>query len=286
MNILFNNQEKIVFYLHIPKTGGTTLSNIIKNEYNSDNIFSTVQSFIINVASEYHNIEDERKNKLKLIKGHFSFGYHQLFDRPFTYITMLRSPVARVISDYHHIVNIPQHCLHNKVVSHKMSLEEYVSSGIWNSDNLQTRFLSGKHAEIDFGQCSREHLELAKNNLDQYFSVVGLTERFDESLLLLQRKIGWSDDCFLYEKKRVNQAKQSKVILSEKTKKTVENFNLLDIELYEYAKAIFERQIRESNLDTKISNQIKIRQNIYRFIANTKKVKTNYSRRIRKKLGV
>ena len=36
-------------------------------------------------------------------------------------------------------------------------------------------------------------LERAKRNLDEHFSWLGMTERFDESLILLRRTFGWRD---------------------------------------------------------------------------------------------
>lgn len=283
-NLCLKTKNKL-FFLHLPKTGGTTLGDIIKQEYGAKNTLTIDQQF--HKVVKPPKISDEDKQAIKVIKGHFCFGYHQFFNSSFSYFTLVRDPIKRVISDYNHIYRIPQHWLHHQVTCQNMTLEEYVISGTSKlSENGQTRFLSGMNTEIDFGQCSREHLELAKNNLDQYFSVVGLTERFDESLLLLQKKFGWSDDCFLYEKKRVNKSKKSHLSLSQKQKKTIEKFNLLDIELYEYAKAIFEKQIREIDIDIEISKQVKFRQNVYRLMTNAKKAKIDYSKKIRNKLGV
>lgn len=285
MSNSFVKQKDKLFFLHLPKTGGTTLGDIIEQEYGKQNTLTVDQQF--HTVVKPPEISDEDRQSIKVIKGHFCFGYHQFFDSSFSYFTLLRDPVKRVISDYNHIYRIPQHWLHHQVTSQNMSLEEYVSSGISKlSENGQTRFLSGMNTEINFSQCSKKHLELAKNNLERYFSVVGITERFDESLLLLQKRFGWSNDCFLYEKKRVNKSKKSNLSLSQETKKTLEEFNLLDIELYEYARTIFEKQIREIDLEPKISKQIKIRQNLYRIMANAKKVKTNYSKIIRNKIGV
>lgn len=41
-----------------------------------------------------------------------------------------------------------------------------------------------------YGQCSPEMLESAKKNL-QDFAAVGLTERYNETLILLKRAFNW-----------------------------------------------------------------------------------------------
>lgn len=73
-----------------------------------------------------------------------------------------------------------------------MSIGDFISSGVavaFETNNHQTRFISGMTAE--YGKCTTEMLETAKKNLREYFTVVGLTEYFAESMLLMKRAFGW-----------------------------------------------------------------------------------------------
>ncbi len=61
--------------------------------------------------------------------------------------------------------------------------------------NGQTRRLAG-----DWNPDANRNtlLSSAKSNLEKHFSVVGLTEKFDETLILLGRVLGWSQWNFSY----------------------------------------------------------------------------------------
>lgn len=47
--------------------------------------------------------------------------------------------------------------------------------------------MSGVEKSVPFGKVTREMLEQAKENLMCHFKVIGLTERFDESMMLLRK---------------------------------------------------------------------------------------------------
>src|SRR5207247_10006754 len=57
-------------------------------------------------------------------------------------------------------------------------------------DNDHTRRISGMHPA--FGRCTGAMLEVAQRNLEERFSLVGLTERFDEMLHRAREVLGWT----------------------------------------------------------------------------------------------
>src|SRR5437667_105406 len=59
------------------------------------------------------------------------------------------------------------------------------------SDNDQTRQLAGKCGIPKARTSAEEMLRIAKRNLTEHFTVVGVTEKFDRSLLLMKRCLGW-----------------------------------------------------------------------------------------------
>ncbi|NEO03330.1 MAG: sulfotransferase family protein, partial [Moorea sp. SIO3I7] len=99
-----SKQQHSLIFLHIPKTAGTTLHYIINRQYKSEYIFE------VNCResrNELIRMSEVQKSKIKVIRGHMEFGWHEFIAQPCTYITMLRDPVERVISFYFYILRQP-----------------------------------------------------------------------------------------------------------------------------------------------------------------------------------
>jgi len=237
-------QEKSVIFIHIPKTGGTTFRTIINQQYEPQSVFLFKRPPEKSLA-EFKGLPEAKKREIKFIQGHMRFGLHEFFPQPCTYITILRDPVDRVISLYYFILRNPENAVHNEVVSKNMSLKDWVSSGITTLvNNNQTRFLCTTEAVTEDGQCSSEMLESAKKNIQEYFAVVGLMEKYDETLLLLKRNLRWKTP--LYIKANVTKNRPLKEIIPKDTLKLIEKYNELDVELYRYGKEKFEEQLNQS----------------------------------------
>ena len=240
-----------VIFLHIQKTGGTTLHSIVSRQYpkssvctlNSANIDTSIREGM----DKFKNRSEQERLHLRCLKGHMSFGLHEYMLGPATYFTFLRHPVDRIISLYYWVLTAPRNPLYSKVVSTSMTLEEFVTSGISSElDNGQTRLLTGvKRVDSVYGHepISSDMLELVKQNIKNRFAVVGLIERFDESLVLLRRRFGWGN--ILYVKRRVARARPSLAEISSKTIELIKRHHELDIELYQFASQRFEAQIRQ-----------------------------------------
>jgi hypothetical protein len=84
-------------------------------------------------------------------------------------------------------------------------------------------------------------LEKAKQNLRNHFAVVGITEDFDRMLMLLKKKFDWRN--ILYVKKRVTQNRPKPKQIDPETRRIIEAYNEIDLNLYQYAKQLLEEQI-------------------------------------------
>lgn len=95
--------EHSLVFLHIPKTGGTTLESVLLDQYGQEHSLR-LDLAAVNDAEGARRaralLEDGRR--YKLISGHFTMGLgvHELLNVPCTYVTMLRDPIERVISDF------------------------------------------------------------------------------------------------------------------------------------------------------------------------------------------
>ena len=99
-------------------------------------------------------------------------------------------------------------------------------------DNDQARRIAG--AEPPLGGCDRSLPERARRNLREHFAVVGLTERFDEALLLLRRELGRGDKLY-YVPRLVNRAKPPPREVPAVVLDWICRRNELDLELYRFA---------------------------------------------------
>jgi hypothetical protein len=238
--------EQTVIFLHIPKTAGTTLHRIIERHYPPEHVFS-LGPMAQESIREFKNLSEARRAEIRMLKGHMGFGLHEFVPGPSTYFTLLREPIDRVISFYYFVCRTHQHYLYDFVQSGHIGLKDFVEShATFMVDNAQTRMLSGVWLEVGFGECTKETLEQAKRNLRESFTVVSLTEKFDETLVLLRRAFGWEK--LFYTRQNVTANRPQKSDLSSDTLDTLADVNQLDIELYQYATELFEEQVRQQGL--------------------------------------
>jgi hypothetical protein len=225
-----------IIFLHLPKTGGVTLRRALRWKYAPELLnFETLTK----PAEALGEVPLSERRSARVLTGHLHYGVHDYIPQRCEYITLLREPIARVVSYYYYILKHPKHWRHAELVRSGMGLDEFVrTSPERGVENDQTRMLSGAGAgELDAGSLDRKALEQAKRNLER-FLVVGLTERFDESFILIRRALGWKFP--LYETANVATGPKP---ASATALESIRERNQLDLELYEHARGLFSAAI-------------------------------------------
>jgi hypothetical protein len=243
--------KPLLIFLHIPKTAGTTFNRIIDREYGTSSVFSLYEPRAREAMAELLEMSEAQRSSIRVLRGHEFFGMHEFFRPPAIYFTMLREPVDRIVSHYYYVRRASKHRFHRTVTSQNMSLEEYICRGRSKElDNGQVRLLAGHKANdhFDFGQCSEEILEIAKSNLQKHFAVAGLTERFDETLILLRRSLRWRRFPF-YIRQNTTKNRLLKDSLSTEALNVIKKYNELDVRLYEYVRERFDESIGYQGAD-------------------------------------
>ena len=231
--------KEAVIFLHLPKTAGTTLNRLIEWEYPLSEMYSVDPVFFEWSAARLYRLPSERLARTRMFKGHMLFGLHKVLPQPATYITVLRDPIDRVISAFYFMRNYKLHPLYWKFRFQNYTLEDFVR---WSRrDNVQSKIIAGAKYEEP---CTAEIAERAKNNLRQHFSVVGLSERFEESLALMKLRFNWQ--LSTYSSFNVTRSRPKKRDLSPATLDLIRESNSFDIELYRCAEAMLTDAINKN----------------------------------------
>jgi hypothetical protein len=193
---------------------------------------------------------------VRILTGHFPLGMreHLPGDRDVRCFTFLREPTDRTLSHYFQIrtnaerdraagrERSKQESFGLKPLPVDPTLDDMVEGG-YIQDNLHTRMLSGDPEP--FGEVTDEMLERAKHNLREKLVFFGITERFDESLVLAKQRLGLAS--VLYKPPgssasagRVNTARPRGKDVPEELTRAAERCNRYDIELYGYAQELFD----------------------------------------------
>ena len=240
--IMPDNPAKVLF-LHIPKTAGTSFYDCLKQAYGKQNIAEFHGIPEQSITAFRQQIDSARMANIACIKGHMYFGMHQYLSEPSRYITFMRDPVKRMISLYNYLRQSTNHKQHKLATDR--SLERFMADCPFHC-NGQTCFLAGGNsADSDDVLLTR-----AKENLTNHFAVVGLTERFDESLVLLKQQLGWK--LFpTYIRENTSGRRRTTQAVSPEMRLIIERYSALDIELYKYGQVLFDRQVEQFSGDFK-----------------------------------
>ena len=240
-----NIMKDLFIHLHIPKTGGTTLRDIIQRQYQAEKIL------MIPKLDESEDILKEvstsQINQLKLIQGHLKYGIHNHFHRRAKYFAIIRDPINRVLSTYYYVLSQKYNQQNLSTSNNQMTIYDYVQSGV-NPFliNGQTQLISGKTGNIDNPIIKSEELfSLAKENIANDFLFLGITEMFDETILILKNMLGWHMPYYSIAnrtKKKPNYDAVNPTIIS-----FIKEHNQLDIKLYNITKTSLLNKIAEEN---------------------------------------
>ncbi len=236
--------QPLFLYLHLPKTAGVAVRNLLAAHYREEQVRDVIGPDYLASEQSIRELDAAQKSRVGLIAGHFSYGLHKAFDRPCQYFSMLRDPVDRMVSLYYFTRSNSRHPRHAQ--AQRMSLADYVCSGVHPElENCQTKMISGR-PECNFvagtEPCNEQDLVRAKTHLAGHFVSVGLFEQMDLSLLMLCRAMDWK---YLPARRtNVTSVRRTLSELGSSEREAILTVNHFDQQLHEYAKTLFEQQLR------------------------------------------
>jgi hypothetical protein len=261
-----------VVFVHIQKTAGTTMRAVARHnvrpaalwELRADDRGPDVDRLLAQV--------EERPGSVQLVMGHMGMGLGEAIPGGCRYLTVVRDPIRRYISHYHHGRRNAGTWMHEAAAAHP--LEEFIDTDEGRRlANLQVSYLTSPRTLGPDGQPpnaaappvsqrvpeilglgrplegthQREDLDSAITNLDRCVAL-GVTERLEESLLLLQASLGWRR----IHVARYGVAPSATAVRDGELHERIGELNHLDVLLYEAALERFQRRIDEELPDVQL----------------------------------
>ena len=248
--IKLKDNEQLCF-LHIPKTAGTTIENILADLLGSRNV-------LVVPWTKFASESPVNLNAYKVIAGHFYYEIYKLLEKTPLFMTFLRDPIERSISQYYqslgtrggHPFLLPNPApKHEQLQDQNMSIDEYMEDANLNRNilNLQTTML-GWQTEFPIknlrelmrpmdrsGQVS---VNLAKKRLDS-MAFVGITERMRESINLFTYTFRLAP-VLSVPALNTTSSRLRKTELAPQQLNKLRQLNRLDLDFYEYAQMLFD----------------------------------------------
>jgi len=185
---------------------------------------------------------------------------------PFLYITIVREPVTRLVSNFfwryrRHFSGLPEPRL-------KKGESPDFKSFAAQHRNYYIHMLTGM---IEGTPIDSSHLVAASNTLET-FSVILICEWLSETAELLYLKLGWKINDFnsfhLKENSGLKDYNLIKMAYGNNWKLSLTDENILDISLYKHAKRVATKQLEMYNIPIPIDKNNDKKQNIVDIVDN------------------
>jgi hypothetical protein len=259
------NDTRVIF-MHIPKTGGSTVQSAFHFQHPRHQVYepgehtdvdSAFLRYLRRETDEYratrdendhlfrdwNGLEPERQAEVRVLLGHFWFGAHERVPGPTTYFTMVRDPVDRALSLY--AQRVERHGL-------RSSLEEYVTAGRDDEAfDAQTRRLATTGPGAVRGPVTQTMLDVAMERLDQHFCSVGVLERLDDSIIALAHALEWTSMGYV----TVNRSRQrpARDAVAPATIESLIEHTQMDAQLHRFAMQCLDTSL--ANVDVPVQRE-------------------------------
>jgi hypothetical protein len=252
-NTNYDLQNNTLYFLHIPKTAGTTLITILDSYFDSNSILRahSWNELLPQIPQDF--------SEYKFVRGHFGYSITRLLKNPIC-ITMLRDPTELVISAIKMLSRQEEDIARFRLPKDKTLSELVIGPYLEGLKNPQTHWLVIEQDIIArTKEFSRKELEsyrpeedpnllpkisyenflkIAKKRISE-FAFVGLVEKMEESLFLLHYTFGWKP---MRNKVRKNVSPLLNNEISDEAMKKLNKNTKIDQKLYRYGKNLFEER--------------------------------------------
>src|SRR5262249_24656962 len=251
-------RDRMMLFLFLLKAGGETLldvfvRNLETRDYlvidNNDIRRSALGTWSdLAIDNALGRLQRNQVDDLRFAWGPYRHGVDARLPKPCAGVTLLHDPLDRAIAHFlwadpgrdpagalkHYLSSDNSHC--------PLLLANYMTrirSAAIELDPAEAGATTANHRRV-----SQADFDLAASNLDGY-AVVGLTDQFDETLLVLGRDLGWSLSDLLYKSTDVAKSHLAVAKISAPLRDKLMDWNRYDMALIERARAHLARRIHE-----------------------------------------
>lgn len=248
-NIENLSKKKVILFIHIPKTAGTSFHTIMRNIFGDERVLR-----IINPHAEIENASlDLMKSDLSVfscITGHIPRYIFNEYEHKIQFFTMLRDPVDRVFSLYRFLSRAHTKDLAEVGLLPGFTFGEFLSTRAPGTfaqvNNGMSRMLSRKKSLNNPDDSEFWNSNTMINELEYVFKFLeqtdfGLVEYMNETLNLI--KISWNIPYAIEEYSENSTSFDDKIRTMENIHRIVE-LNTVDIALYQEARKIFKERVK------------------------------------------
>ena len=253
-----STKEPMLVFIHLPKTGGTTLNHIFFGKFPREKIFHILNTLD---CETFLQMSDEKRNEFDCITGHVPACIHNFISRPCRYIILLREPLERAISDYYFTLTYVKHRKYERYNRKKVTLEEHLQKNRHPTPDIIKLLLypelellpdipiiekwrGFKSYIMYFGSYKmNKMIEESKRKLRQDFFQVGVLDRFGEFIFLLSRRLKWDLPYYRIENRNSSRLRaEARNTIDTEVLSHFYAASRVEYQLYEYACSLFAAQ--------------------------------------------
>lgn len=177
----YKTKSKSSYFIHIPKTAGTSFINILDATVNESEIFpcqlwQDINQDLVSHISDY-----------KLLRGHFGGGSYKLLSRDNPHkLTILRHPQGLSVSTFHFIKREKNTAVHDMVNEKKMDLRSFLEEPI-TAHKINNRMV--RHLSFDLQQDPEaQELFLSKQSINVISKWIKTPKKINNAKRLIRAK--------------------------------------------------------------------------------------------------
>lgn len=228
-----NNDPRRFFFMHIPKTAGTTF-RLILNRHAEEGYLWPDQKFLNSNKSKYPQraeLLSTYKNYLNknILVGHYDIDILNNLPKDTITLTILRNPYERILSHIKHICAVDQKYNGDPNLVLEQNMKQIVYT--------QSRMLK-------FQPFNKIGFDNVKKNINR-INFIGLTEEFEKSIHLCNKMFDWHLDLIAPQNQRPDKVIE---MLSSSNKSLIIKKLIPEIRTYNLASKKFNKLCEQYNV--------------------------------------